>query len=88
MDLGKQDPNSLVDKISVLSVMDTACSARTVLEVGLLDVVGLHSSSCTSLISRSGLLVLSRTKTEPLWVSVKVRWCIAFIPFRDFCHKG
>ena len=61
MDLGKQDPDSLVGRIPVFSQTGTACAAKTDLEVGLLEVglctVGLRLSSCTSLISRSGLLM-------------------------------
>ena len=38
MDLGKQGPNSLVGRIPLFSQTGTACVAKTVLEVGLLEV--------------------------------------------------
>ena len=38
MDLGKQGPDSLVGRIPAFSRTGTACAAKTVLEVGLLEV--------------------------------------------------
>ena len=38
MDLDKQGPDSLVGRIPVFSQTGTTCTAKTVLEVGLLEV--------------------------------------------------
>ena len=55
---------------------------------GSWSALGLYLLSTIMFISRSGLLIVSLTTTEPGFELVKVRWCMLLIPLSAVCRNG